>query len=380
VEEHAEEPLVLVEEHAEEPISTPTPAPLPAETSTPVAEGPVRAGLLSISDGEVHSDQVTLNLAGVTPPPSNSGYEAWLVGETEPPFSLGRLPLETDAIDYTFVDPRGFNLLGIYNRAFITIEPVDDPDPSPSDVVVFNGEIPSDVLEQIRLLVFFTPDTPDGDGFALNALAEALRVLRIADSQQQDLAEGNLANLRLHAESVINTIEGAAGPNYGDSDGDGLITDPSDGVGLLSFGDSVGYLGRTVELARLASAAGNASSEVTLATDRVRIAAENAVDWAQIIRDLELSIVKADSTAAAADLVVGVLDLATALAEGIDLNGDGQIAAAPGEGGVRTMYAETQSLGAIEMFATAAQPVTPTPELISEHAEEAIQEPPGTGN
>lgn len=86
------------------------------------------------------------------------------------------------------------------------------------------------------------------------------------------------------------------------------------------------------------------------------------------------------STTDAADLVAGVLDLARALAEGTDANGDGQITPAPGEGGVRAMCAEAQLLGAIEILAAIEQVATPTseptptPELISEHAEEPVDE------
>lgn len=378
VDEHAEEAAPLVEEHAEE---APTAAP-PAPTPTPEPAGPPRVGLLTISDGEVHSDLVTLQMSGVAPLLDDAVYEAWLQGGDQPPLSLGRLTVSGDSVEHTYLEPQGANLLGLYDRAFISLEPANDPDPNPSGVVVYAGEIAPEVIAAVRLLVFFSPDSPDGDGLALNALAEGLRVQRIAQSQQQDVAEGNLVNLRQHAEAIINTLEGKNGPNYGDSDGDGQVTDPSDGVGLLSFEGSEGYLQRTAILAGQAGGVAGVTAEVIRHADGARISAENATGWAQIIRDLELSILEAQTTAEAADLVTGMLDLANALAEGVDANGDGLIAPEPAEGGVRTMYAESQRLAAIEFFAVATpEPAggpEPGPEPPGEHAEEPVDLPSPT--
>ena len=93
VEEHAEEVVGLVEEHAEEP------AEVAAEpTATPVPPTPVPTGLgfLFINDGAARGDKVSLELTGVTPPPDGSVYEAWLEGENEPAFSIGKLTLTGD--------------------------------------------------------------------------------------------------------------------------------------------------------------------------------------------------------------------------------------------------------------------------------------------
>jgi hypothetical protein len=89
---------------------------------------------------------------------------------------------------------------------------------------------------------------------------------------------------------------------------------------------------------------------------------------------LELQILQAANTAAAADLVNQVAGLTQSLtdADGVDL-------ADPGQGGVRTMYTLAQLMGSMEVFplpgegaAPAAAP--PTPELIDEHAGELESE------
>lgn len=381
-----EEPVAVVEEHAEEAVATLVPPPTtPTPTPAPVVEGPARLGLLHFSDEQVHSDKATLQMTGVAPLADNSVYEAWLVGDSNPPLSLGRLSLVDGTIDHTFVDPEGRRLPDLYNAMFISVEPADDNDPAPSGVVAYRGEIPAAVMAHIRQIITTSPDSPDGDGLALNSLASALRVLQLAEAQQQYATANDLVNLRAHAENMINIIEGAAGPNYGDVDGDGQVfTD--DGFGMLRFGDSGGYLQATIDRAALASETEGASAEVALHAEHVKIAAENAAGWAGIIRDLELNIIQAANTAEAADLVTGVIDLAQALVEGIDANGDGQVAPEPGEGGTLTMYQHGQLMAGIEIFAETAGPetapaATPTAELISEHDGDTaeIAEPEFTG-
>ena len=49
----------------------------------------------------------------------------------------------------------------------------------------------------------------------------------------------NLETVRRHAEHLVNLIEGESGEHYGDLDGDGILEDPGDGVGLLNYLHSV---------------------------------------------------------------------------------------------------------------------------------------------
>jgi plastocyanin len=52
-------------------------------------------------------------------------------------------------------------------------------------------------------------------------------------------ARNSLAATKRHAEHLINLIEGQKGLDYGDSDGDGRLEDPGDGIGLLARLDAV---------------------------------------------------------------------------------------------------------------------------------------------
>ncbi len=390
VEEHAEEiiaaqptapptePVELVEEHAAEPaevaIEPATPTPEPSPTPTPA---PVRVGLLTVSDDQIHGDKVTLTLTGVTPPPDGSVYEAWLTGEEQQPFRIGQLTVTGDAINHTFTDPQGHNLLGLYNGMFISAEPANDSDPAPSGTVVYEGAVPAAVMEQVRLAVVASPNTPDGDSPALNALNQVLKMEpEIGFQKDYSVPNNDLAALKIQAEGIINIIEGKSGPNYGDTDGNGEIYDQGDGFGLLGSGEGAGYLQAVINQAVAASQAEGASPEVTLHAEQVQTTAQNAIGWLEQMRDLELQILKASDAASQAAAVNQVVELMNRLKDA-----DSAGLTDPSQGGVRAMYTYGQMMGAIEVFAVQSQPAPPaaepTPVLIDEHSAESVSEHDG---
>jgi hypothetical protein len=379
VEEHAEATVELAQEHAAEPVveatDEPTATPEPP-TPTPV---PVRAGLLTVSDDQIHSDKVTLTLAGVTPPPDGSVYEAWLEGEDQPPFSIGTLTLSGDAINHTFTDPNGRNLLGLYSSMFISVEPASDTDPTPSEVRAYEGQVSAAVMEPVRLAVAAAPDTPDGDSYALNALNQVLKIEpEVGFQTDYSIAQNDLAALKIQAEGILNIIEGQTASDFGDRDGSGDVYNPGDSFGLLGSGSGAGYLQAILNQAIAAGQAEGASPETVLQAQQAQTAAENAINLVEQIKDLELQILQAADTASAANQVNQVVELTASLTDA-----DGVDPANPGQGGVRTVYTLSQLMGSIEVVpvpgegaAPAAAP-TPTPELIDEHAGESVSEHAG---
>ena len=367
--EHAEEPVELVAEateeavaeHVEEAVVEPTPVPTPTPTPAPVA-----VGRLFFSDGANHGDQANLEMSGVAPPPEGFEYEAWLEAPEAAPFSIGRLTVAGDTVNYTFVDPDGRNLLGIYSAMFISQEPLDDTDPAPVEIRPYAGAVAPAVMEQVRLAVVAAPDTPDGDGYAFNARAEVEKFfLEVGFQQDYSIAENDLAALKIQAEGVLNVLDGTNAPDYGDRDGSGDVYNPGDGAGLLG---AEGYLPRIIERAQAAGQAEGATPNVVLSAGQTQTAAENALGWAEQIRELELQILGVADTAAAAELVTQVVDLTNALRDS-----DGAGLTDPEQGGVVAAYTYGQLMGAIEIF---TQPgAQAAPELLDEHdAEDVIDE------
>ena len=62
-----------------------------------------------------------------------------------------------------------------------------------------------------------------------------VHAVELADAQTR----GSSPAVTRHAEHLINLIEGAQGPHYGDIDGNGHLEDPGDGIGLLARLDAV---------------------------------------------------------------------------------------------------------------------------------------------
>lgn len=374
VDEHAEVEVIpteeliagdvaVVEEHAaeivEEPAATPAPTPTPA---------PVQVGLLWFSDGQAHGDQVNLELSGVTPPPAGSVYEVWLEAEGQEPVSVGRPTVTGDTITYTFLDPEGRNLLGIYDRMFISIEPAEDAEPAPSGTVAYRGSVAPDVIEPVRQAIVAAPDTADGDGYAFNARAELVESMALEVNFQQDysIAEDDLNALKIQAEGILNVIEGANSPNFGDRDGSGDVYVPgaSDQFGLLP------YLVQVLVRVDAAAQAEGATPQVIQAAEQTRTAAQNSIRWLEEIQALEQQILQVASTAEAVEAVAQVVELTAQLQ---DASGAGLTDA--GQGGILATYTFGQLMGGIEIF---SQPVevapVATPELIDEHGQEIIDE------
>lgn len=373
VSEHDEAPLVepapetpseLVSEHDEAPLVEPAPEPPaelvsehdealaaepePGELDAPAA--PTLLGWLYITDADIHSDNVTLQLSGITPPPPGFNYEGWLQTDGQQPFSIGLLTVSNTTIDHTFVDPAGRNLLGLYDQMMVTVEPAGDTDPAPSADVAFAGQVPSGVLEPVRQLVV-TADTPDRDGLVLNAIAEAGLTLLQIEAQQRYVSENNLIDLQIHAETPLNLLEGSSSPTHGDRDGDGEVYNPGDGYGLLATGQNGGYLNGILQQATLAGGAQSAPAEVALYAGAIETTVENVVTWAEQLHEVELQILQVSSAAAAAELVSEAFRLGNALLDGVDANGDGRVDPLPGEGGLRTLYLQAQLMAGMPVFA-----------------------------
>jgi hypothetical protein len=378
-EEHAEEPVVLTEEHAEattelvqehaaevaEAAEEPTATPVPP-TATPIPV-PTRIGLLTTSDDKVHGDKATLALSGVTPPPADSVYEAWLTGAGQAPLSLGKLTLTGDSINHTFTDPDGRALLGLYSGAFVSVEPANDSDPASSGVMAYQGEIPPATLAQIRLILAANPQTPNKDALGINILNQVIAKIEPEVGFQKDysIANNDLAALKIQAEGIVNIIEGAQGANFGDLDGNGEVYNPGDNFGLLGSGEGAGYLPAIAAAAAAAAQAEGATEEIKLRAEQTQTAVNNAIGLAEQIRDLELQILKAADIASATKPVEQVTALFAQLKDA-----DAAGLTDPTKGGIRTVYNYSQLIGAIEMLAAPGEGVAPAPapELIDEHA------------
>ena len=236
--------------------------------------------------------------------------------------------------DHSFYS--GENLIDTYNKAVITVEPIPDNDPGPSTVVLAIHEIPVAAMAHIRHLLTDWK-VPAGTGILTNLkteLALALLHSRLADDVT------TLAGVKQHIEHVVNIIEGPAGANFGDLDGNGSTQNPGDGVGALVHAADRKHAGF----------ASSAAPDDTVMADHAAKVMEyggDAETWAMQARDEALrALTQTDILFAKLVLggTIGLLDTA--------LNGN----ANTGEGGADQAYVEGQLMATYTLM-----PGAPTP-------------------
>jgi plastocyanin len=330
-------------------------APTPTFERVRAAEPTVGAvqphGLLDWRDEVQNNDGLQVSTEDLPSLANNVVYAAWLQGKTQSLF-LGVLVPEatgTQTYSLSFAAPDHANLLDGFERVAIArSNPADASKTQPTDPVLA-GALPDKALVHVRHVLVSIDTTPKQLGFALGVRQESDLVLQHAQFLRDAVTENNLANLHFHAEHLVNIIEGKQGEHYGDLNGNGKVENPGDGFGLLQNGAQDGYIKGMSDHASLAAGSDDATDGIKLHATHVQITAENTRVRLNEIRDIALEVGKAGRPADAADSVLHILALAQQTIQGVDLNGDEQIAPVKGEGGVLTAYQHAQLMAGIPL-------------------------------
>jgi hypothetical protein len=192
-----------------------------------------------------------------------------LVGDDGITTSVGVLGLNQDgSVGLEWNSPTSENLLGRYAGFQVTLEPAAGSS-SPTGPVVLSGGLEGDALTNARRLFVRNdgePATPLNSAFALGFTAQTDVAVQHVQNALNAAAIGALPEMRVHLEHVVNIIEGAAGPRFGDYDGNGVAENPGDGFGVI------GYSGQMVQMLggqqSVASAAGDVQAQSTAIQDK----------------------------------------------------------------------------------------------------------------
>lgn len=341
-----EPPAVEPTAEAPEPTAEPTEAAPVAQATVPPAEpAPERLGLLRFRDSEgARAGTYQLLLEGLAPAPAGSHYELWLSDDSFNTLNLGQFAANSEA---NLSGSTTEDLLGSYNKAFISIEPdgVVDGEIGP---IAFNGLIPEESLLHIRHVVTAFPANPQGQPFLIGADRQLLQALEHSGFLLDELAKDDIREAQRHAEHVINILDGETGANFGDLDGDDIAQNPGDGFGVRA------YLEGAKEHAGLAADAREATAEVQLHSGHVQVTSDNTLARIDAAIGEALRVIASDSASEAqpaAEELARLLDVAY---QGQDTDGDGAIAPVADEGGLLTAYEHALNMGAFEFFAAEA--------------------------
>jgi serine/threonine protein kinase len=334
----------------------------------PAATHPSSVGVLRFQNIVASLDGVTVKVTGMSSPAQGSHYEVWLT-QGENRRSLGILELDAQgAGTLSFADDQSRNLLGRYDSMEVTLEPSPDPSPNSSGQVAFSSRIPTNALVHVRHVLVSIHDTPHQIGLMDGLLTDSTLVDNEANAMLAAFDANDKVAAMRHAEAILNLIVGSQSPDYGDLDGDGKVTDPGDGYGLLLNGESPGYTGGVESHTMYAMQSGDASEAIITHGMHVITSVTNVEDWLVQLRDLCKAILRDSSDLEMRSTMVQAVALADQIVKGVDLDGNERIDAIPGEGGVLTAYQHSYYMADMVILFGANQvmPPGPTPDVTPE--------------
>jgi serine/threonine protein kinase len=321
----------------------------PIDTTAPV-------GLLRFQDGTAPADAVTISTSTMAPPPTGNQYEAWLIADDgEQRISLGRLKFDqSNKGALNFVDSQGRNLLGTYSGLEITVEPDPDSNPNTSNNIAFSVKLPQGGLTHVRHLLYSFGATPNQIGFIRGLNTDTDLLTQLATQMLASLEAGNEPDILLQAENMLNLIVGIKSADHKDWNGDGTTSDPGDGYGLLQNEDNLGYIQGTFTHANLALTSPDATDNMLIHGDHVKISAENVSNWTAELRTQLIDIIQSPAGSDREGKVRLAVATANQIRNGVDINGNETIEPITGEGGALTTYEHAYYMADMEIL-----PATP---------------------
>jgi len=315
------------------------------------------AGVLRFQNSVATMDQITLN-ATLGPLPENTQYEVWMIDDAhEQSQSLGVLEQgASDQFSLTYIEPQGQNLIALYNRMEITLEPSPDDSPNSSRNVLYSGSLPPASLEHIRHLLVSTEETPGQGAMGVGLVDNVTLIKEAADAMLQAFDAGDNSRVRSNAEAIVNLIVGKEDLDfYKDWDEDSAINDPGDGYGLLINGAQAGYLDGMIHHASYSADAPGATSDIQMHATHVEICTQNLETWAPELRDLALNIVRTPDNQEVEAEIRNAVSLADQMLNGIDIDGSETVDPIPGEGGALTALTHVGYMSDMPIFSGEGQ-------------------------
>jgi len=280
------------------------------------------------------SDRLAVALEEVTTPPSDRQMNAYLVNtESASGLACKDLPVTNGAID-TNCDFPGKSLIGRYDALYFLQERT-----------LLSSTVPTNALAYLRQTLNEVDGTPGKIGYGVGLKSQAKLLADHAGFAQGAADAGNLPSAKQHVEHLLNILYGMADPRYGDLNGDGVTTNPGDGYGLLIYRQKV------AESVRAAAASGDATTNIQTRAAQVEVALANIGDgsgdsndsgWSDLLIEKANEMLVTNDLSTATMLAAQVAGLATRIAEGEEINDNGEIEPIVGEGGAQTAWRYSQ--------------------------------------
>ena len=319
-------------------------------------------GTVVIRDADAWSDQATITVTGLHALDADEAYEGWFIDvDADVKQSTGIISVDASGDgSQTFWltaggDPTGENLFARFSKFVVTIEPVPDANPAPSNRVALAHEVPAGAMAHIRHLTYswgpnpaytsgFHTGTPKG--ISVGLWQETADALKHANFAMGSLQEGNVSLAKLHIEHVVNYIVGGEGV---DANGDGTISNLGDGgPGIILGDDGVGYAD---DHKHAGFAMGQAPNDATVNRHGAEAlaGAANVEAWVTEALTQANRAVNSPSPIFVELWLRDTIRLLEWSLNGYDANGDGEISRTAGEAGVAQTYWAAQDMGSYNL-------------------------------
>jgi hypothetical protein len=327
----------------------------PANTDAPLAptEVPQATAIAFVSPGndlgsarystvDALGDTLTLNAENLAPLPAGSRYVVWLVNtDDESTLRLGALAVDVQGSGtLVYTDEEGRLLSALYNQISLSVETEDAEEPKGE--LVYVAEVPIALTNALRAILLESPDGINGGSLLDGAIREATIARQHAGYGSNAT---NLSGVRLHAEHAINILLGTEE----DLDGNGRGENPGRGIGLLFFLDAID--------AQVGAASEEAGDDPIVQTqvEYVRVCVLNTRGWMNEVIALEREMLAAESLEAIEAERALSTELAAAMIDGIDLNGNGTVELFEGECALRQIRESAILAGNLTLRETDAE-------------------------
>lgn len=202
----------------------------PSPTTTPVV-APLSAGSVTIQ-----GDRLSANLQGIQAPAEGEQYYVWLINLQGDEIILGPARLEGQTLQFDIEQaPTDGPLLASTGAVMFSLQPQNEGNPANLQGAVYQAALDPDVPEMVQLLADVTGQGPVALLIRDRASAQVGHLISHRDLSISSINSGSLPGAKLHAEHVINILEGRGGTEYGDWNGDGRTENPGDDFGLIPY-------------------------------------------------------------------------------------------------------------------------------------------------
>lgn len=306
----------VTETETETETAVPTEAPTTEPTPELVATLDIAQQALAVSNIQFsgqQADGLSLSLARIPQPAANTEHVVWLIGDAGAQ-ALGVLPV--DGTDFTA--PVESNVTD-FNSLVISMEPAGAAHSEITGERLFEQQLPAEFLASMRALL---------NEHLLNGEAQLAIASQHAGFMRDELAAGNLPGARLHAEHVVNILDGADGADFGDLNGDGRPENPGDDVGVRT------YLESALADANAALAASETTPFSQSSADKTVQSLENSIVILAEAQNSALRIFAVDTAVEGQPVADELQIFLQQVQDGADNDGNGVVDALAGEGGI----------------------------------------------